>query len=277
MKFRSRYIDIDSTKIHLVECGKGKPLVLIHGLTSSWEVYIPIASMLSKYYRVFIPDLPGYGDSGRLPRYSPQIMAKYLHKLMVKLKIQPFAIIGFSASGIVAAEFAKTFPESTQAIVIMGPVLKSKHRGVHIAKYLLKSTGYVPFGRRALKKIVDTDFTSYFFAKHFNMYRFNKELIDTYGRNGKKKMTQDAYVDMGISAVEYNFDHTLSTTQKPTLLLYGREDKMSSHEYAREHVIPQNSFLTLSVIPEAGHIVSLEKPIESASAIMSFLSSAFRD
>lgn len=273
MEYRSNFQTVNGVTIHYVEAGVGKPIVLIHGLTNNWEGNIPIAKILSKKYRVIIPDLPGYGDSGRLSHYNIEIMASYLSKLIGAIGIQPIAVVGLSMGGFIAAHFARVFPSQTDAAIVMGPVLKDKHRGVDASKYFFRFVSSVPSGRRILKRIIDTRSIAYLFAKHVNMYRFNKELIDAYGMRGKKKMTKDAYVEMGISASEYDLDATLQTLRIPTLLLYGREDKISSPQYAAGHVIPTNVHLELSVIARAGHVVSLERAQEAASAIMQFLQS----
>ncbi len=54
--------------------------------------------------------------------------------------------------GFIVADFVKTYPRSTHAAVIMGPVLKDKHRGIDMAKYFKKSTTIIPGRRRILKK-----------------------------------------------------------------------------------------------------------------------------
>src|SRR5690349_10215816 len=57
----------DGTKFHYVEQGKGTPVILIHGLTSSavanW--FNPgIAQKLAKSHRVIALDMRGHGDTG---------------------------------------------------------------------------------------------------------------------------------------------------------------------------------------------------------------------
>lgn len=272
MTYFSEFVPIDGTPIHVVSWGKGRPIVLIHGLTNSWEGHIPIATHLSHTYRVIIPDLPGYGDSGRLPWYTIETMALYLSKLLRGIHVHPIAIAGLSMGGLVAAEFARAYPKQTKTAVIMGPLLNDKHRGINAAKYFFGFVSFIPGGRWMLKKIVDTGWIAYFFAKYVNMYRFDKHLIDRYGMRGKKMMSKDAYVEMGISAAEYDLEKTLLGLLIPTLLVYGSHDKMSRPSYARQ-VIGGKSHLRLAVIEKAGHIVSLEKSQETARAMTKFLQS----
>jgi abhydrolase domain-containing protein 6 len=271
MDFMLRHIRVDGMRMHVASRGRGPVLVLLHGLANNWEGHIPLAMQLSNNYQVLIPDLPGYGYSGSLPRYSLQIMADALARLIVRFGMRPRAVIGLSMGGLITAEISRSYPDLARSAVIMGPVLGNRHIGVDLSKYVFMLARGIPGGRRALKKLVDAQSVTYFLARHMNMYRFDKLLIDTYGTHGKLLMTPNVYVDMSISVAEYDLDKTLAGTRVPTLLLYGQADKYSSPAYARESVLPYNSRLRLHVVPEAGHIVSLEKPVETATAIRSFL------
>jgi pimeloyl-ACP methyl ester carboxylesterase len=48
---------------HQYSGGEGEPLVLIHGIGSSWRVWKPILERLERRYEVLAVSLPGYGDS----------------------------------------------------------------------------------------------------------------------------------------------------------------------------------------------------------------------
>ncbi|MFA6035086.1 MAG: alpha/beta fold hydrolase, partial [Myxococcota bacterium] len=47
------------------EMGTGQPLVLLHGLMDSHRSWRRVAPLLAPHFRVLMPDLPGYGSSGR--------------------------------------------------------------------------------------------------------------------------------------------------------------------------------------------------------------------
>ena len=44
------------------------PVVLVHGLVVSSRYMMPLAELLSLHYRVYVPDLPGFGKSDKPPR-----------------------------------------------------------------------------------------------------------------------------------------------------------------------------------------------------------------
>ena len=48
-------------KFDVSTMGKGPKLVLIHGWGSNSNIWIPITQKLSKMYKVYLVDIPGYG------------------------------------------------------------------------------------------------------------------------------------------------------------------------------------------------------------------------
>jgi pimeloyl-ACP methyl ester carboxylesterase len=57
--------EVDGTSIAWSEMGAGFPVVLLHGLGDSHRTWRRTAPLLSRTFRVLMPDLPGHGWSGR--------------------------------------------------------------------------------------------------------------------------------------------------------------------------------------------------------------------
>src|SRR5262245_26168621 len=84
------WVSPDGTKFHYVEQGKGTPIILIHGLTSSavnnW--FNPgIAQKLAKTNRVIALDMRGHGETGPSPADSTGTMIRDVVDFMDYLKI----------------------------------------------------------------------------------------------------------------------------------------------------------------------------------------------
>jgi non-heme chloroperoxidase len=81
--------------------GSGKPIVLIHGYPlsgASWEKQVPV--LLAAGHRVITYDRRGFGKSSQpATGYNYDTFASDLHKLVTKLKLQDFALAGFSMGG----------------------------------------------------------------------------------------------------------------------------------------------------------------------------------
>ena len=62
-------------KLHYRELGKGKPLIILHGLfgfSDNWQTH---AKKLSEYYRVILVDLRNHGHSDWADENSYELMA----------------------------------------------------------------------------------------------------------------------------------------------------------------------------------------------------------
>src|SRR5881628_91152 len=81
--------------------GAGRPVVLILGWPLSgraWEKQVP--ALLDAGYRVITYDRRGFGDSSKpVSGYEYDTFAEDLHKLVTKLDLRDFALVGFSMGG----------------------------------------------------------------------------------------------------------------------------------------------------------------------------------
>jgi len=88
--------------------GKGFPLVLVHGFLSSSKMWEPQIDFFKDYFRVIIPDLPGYGKSNKAKSHNTiQSIANLLLDCLGEKKIDKFHLLGHSMGGMVVQEMVK--------------------------------------------------------------------------------------------------------------------------------------------------------------------------
>lgn len=108
--------------------GHRKPtLLLLHGWANDWQAWGELIPTLSQYYRLIIPDLPGFGKSHSpqngwdTPRYVQWLKA-FLHELNIT---ELHAVIGHSYGGKIAAFGWLTenpmLPPTKKGIFAIGP------------------------------------------------------------------------------------------------------------------------------------------------------------
>jgi 2-succinyl-6-hydroxy-2,4-cyclohexadiene-1-carboxylate synthase len=91
-------------------------LVLLHGFTQtgrSWEL---VREALGPRYRCFAPDLPGHGDAAARRPATFDAVAAYVGGL----KMQRFALCGYSMGGRLALDVALRFPDRVERLVLVG-------------------------------------------------------------------------------------------------------------------------------------------------------------
>ncbi|MEC9345655.1 MAG: alpha/beta fold hydrolase [Pseudomonadota bacterium] len=103
--------------------GSGPVLLLLHGDYGSWTHFARNIDALAARFRVYAPDMPGYGDSATPPPpHAPWRLAAALAAGVDRLiGGARFDIVGFSYGGIVAGHLAAARPDRVGRLVLSGP------------------------------------------------------------------------------------------------------------------------------------------------------------
>lgn len=272
-KYTTFQVEVSGLKLNCAKVGRGQPLVFIHGWANNWEGWIPIIKYLKDTFTLYLVDLPGFGDSDDLNKYSVETQARYVSLFINTLPQKPISVIGLSMGTFVVADLVYKYPQDTRSGILIGPVLKDGNTSVMTSfiKIFLESVSKSFISETALKKIVETRMAAYAISKYVNMYKFRRKLVDSYGTIGKKKMRKEAFVQMGISVASYNLREVLTKVTLPTLLIYGKQDKVTSYKFPQKNLLSHNPNLSCTVISKAGHVVPWEKPKEVAESIKKFI------
>src|SRR6202158_4327954 len=93
--FRNGYAEVNGTRIHYVEGGKGTPVLLLPGWPETWWEFHKIMPELAKHHRVIAVDLRGMGGSAKPGSgYDKKNMAKDIHELTRALGYKQVNIAG---------------------------------------------------------------------------------------------------------------------------------------------------------------------------------------
>ena len=94
------------------EHGSGPPLLLVHGVMITGEMFELVVERLAARHRVIVPDLRGHGRSrGLPPPYTVPQLAMDLARLLDHLGIESTAVLGYSQGGAVAQQLALDHPK----------------------------------------------------------------------------------------------------------------------------------------------------------------------
>ncbi|MCM5571885.1 alpha/beta fold hydrolase [Burkholderiaceae bacterium FT117] len=126
--------------------GEGSPIVLLHGGSGSWTHWVRnIAALVAAGRSVWIPDLPGFGDSARPPvgGDADALPGPLEAAMAALLGDAPVDLVGFSFGSMVAAFIAAQHPSRVRRLVLSGaPAL-----GVRpVEPLVLKAWGHLPPG-----------------------------------------------------------------------------------------------------------------------------------
>jgi 2-hydroxy-6-oxonona-2,4-dienedioate hydrolase len=102
--------------------GEGRPVVLLHGGAGSWMHWIKNIEFLAKTRAVWVPDMPGFGDSD-LPSeddLDADTLAPFVAQCAMEiLHGERFDLVGFSFGSLVAVAIAIDPPPTLDSVVLV--------------------------------------------------------------------------------------------------------------------------------------------------------------
>ena len=156
------------------------------------------------------------------------------------------------------------YPGCTDRAVLMGaPVVPYRKLGPQISRAFLTFMGNHPRCQPLGKRLLATRLYGHLVARFLNMYRYDRALVDRCGLTGRRAIKPRTLFEMGKSVTNYDLVGSLGRLTVPTRLIYGHQDGIVDHQKISE-LVQKNPALSLAYVENAGHVVSLEKPAETA-------------
>lgn len=251
--------------------GRGKVILLLHGIPGSSYSWLNTGEKMTENYQVIIPDLMGFGRS-EVPAgdYYLRPQAKALKALLDDLEIKELYIAGHDFGGPVAITMMDMYPE----IEIIGLVLSSTN---------VFTDTYVPPPLRLAKvPVLNSVVFSAMVGNRLGMWMLYlaatrnkteatwshfKNHLTSSGVDLSRKIFQRSLADLkgNYQAVE----DILGKIEAPTLILWGDSDPFFSTDVGeRIQTTMQNS--EIRIYPATGHFVPEERPQEVARDIITF-------
>ncbi|HEX4505259.1 MAG TPA: alpha/beta fold hydrolase [Alphaproteobacteria bacterium] len=273
----SRTVESDAGKQHYHEAGTGPVLLLLHGSgpgVTGWANYAANLPVFVEHFRVVILDLPGYGGSDPAEGIPMNAAANAVVAFMDAVGIETAHIIGNSFGGLVGALVAAHHPERVTRFVSIGGVgfgLFGAFPGEGIN--LLTEFAEDPTRERLAtwlrsmvhdQSLITPDLVEERYAQAIEPVTL-ATTRRLYSRAGVKALAQ---MIQGPNAAE-SFAH-LARIQAPTLICWGREDRVSTLDRA---LVPMQLIRNaeLHVFPNCGHWTMIEHKTGFERLVLEFL------
>ena len=105
-------------QLHFKESGRGRAVLLLHGLFGSSDNWHPIALRLTESFHVFAVDQRNHGQSPHGGEMSYPLMAADVNEFMAARGLETAAVIGHSMGGKTAMQFALQFPDQVEKLIV---------------------------------------------------------------------------------------------------------------------------------------------------------------
>jgi len=244
-------VRVHGRELFYAEAGHGPAVVMLHGGgpgASGISNFSRNIDVLAEHFRVIVPDMPGYGRSAKGVDHSDPFgfLATMIGSLLYHLGIASAHLVGNSYGGAAALRLALDTPARVDKLVLMGPGGIGTTRGLPTAglKNLLGYYAGNGPSRAKLEKFIRTylvyDGTSVPDDLIESRYRasIDPEVIaDPPLRRPSGPMAVRTLWRMDLTR-----DPRLRALQTPTLILWGRDDKVNK---------PTGGAALLNLLPNA--------------------------
>ncbi|PZU94380.1 MAG: 2-hydroxy-6-oxohepta-2,4-dienoate hydrolase [Pseudanabaena sp.] len=242
------------------------PIVFLHGFDSSLLEFRRLLPQLVEAHQVWAVDLFGFGMTERLRdvQVSPMSIKEHLYSFWKTTIATPIILVGASMGGAAAIDFALTYPQVVQKLVLIGSA--GMRAGTTMGKFLISpldrmATNFLrsPKVRRevSLKAYADPRFVTpdaeACASLHLAMPRWSESLI-SFTKSG------------GYGS----FAEQLKYLGQEALILWGDRDRILGTKDATkfQEIIPRNQLIW---IDNSGHVPHLEHPAIVAQHIRKFV------
>ena len=261
---------INEYLMHYETYGQGRALVMIHGGLGAGEGSAAMVehhgSIVARQYRVIFYDRRGAGKS-EFPAegYSLETYAEDLHSLLLHLKVAQAHILGSSAGGPIAMQFALDHPEMTESLILINTMSYCqeaeqavRQRELEQIQVCQASEGDTAAAGEALEKRWPG-------LSRREPARFEALLETSQEQADAIAKTLQSYLDIGNS-----LESRLAELTMPTLIVHGDADSRIPLACGRQlqNSIPSSE---MYIIPGAEHGLLSNEPRAVRNMIFQFL------
>lgn len=247
-------------EIFSTERGSGSSIILLHGFPFHSGIWESFAEKLGKEFKVYTPDLPGFGKSKGLgSNFTIEMVAQEIISWIEKNKIGPSVLLGHSLGGYVALALAEKKPELLSGMILF-------HSTAYADNEEKKQS------RNKVIEFIDKNgaeaFTSNFIAPLFYDQKHSAiEAVRAIAIQAKADTVKGYTLAMRDRA---DRTYVLKTFSKPILFIGGENDGGIKPESLKEQAsIAQQSHL--HIFSEAAHMGMFENEKKSLEIISAFI------
>lgn len=179
-------------RISYYVAGDGPPMLLVHSINAAGSAYEirPIFNEMTRSYRVYAPDLPGFGFSDRSDRrYTPRLMTDALHEMLGVIAERdgaaPVDALALSLSSEFLARAAVESPARLRTLALITPTGFS-NRSAHFGRtrktremsFLYAFLRFPLWSDALFAALTSRKSIRYFLRKTFGSDDFDESLLD---------------------------------------------------------------------------------------------------
>ena len=233
--------------------GQHPPIVLLHGAAGS-HLSWPSEVRRLPGTRVYALDLPGHGKSTGRGLQSVSAYGQVVLEWLAASGLHSTILVGHSMGAAIALHLALENPRQILGLGLVGAGAR-----LRVAPALLQAAANAATFPQALEMLAGALFSP----------QTTSRLVEQVQKRMAETRPSVFYGDF-MACNDFNLLDRVAEIAQPALVLCGQEDRMTPPHYA-QFLRDRMEHASLVVLPGAGHMVMLERPLEMANALQAFL------
>ena len=232
--------------------GEGEPILLLHGLFGALSNFSGILDHFGRDHRVVVPILPIY----ELPLRKTSLngLLDYIKKFIEHKGLKDIHLVGNSLGGHIALLYALSKEGVVKSLILTG------------SSGLFESAMGNGFPKRGNYEFIRQKTADTFYDPNVA----TKELVDEVYNTVNDRNRGIRIVATAKSAVRHNLEKRLHGIKVPTLLIWGKQDKVTPPFVGKRfNELIKNSRLIL--LDRCGHAPMMERPRRFNQAMKEFI------
>ena len=228
-------------KFDYVEVGEGEPLMLLHGLFGALSNFSDLIEHFKHTHKVIVPILPLYDLD--LLHTTVKGLAKYVQQFIDHKGYNQIHLLGNSLGGHVGLVYILNHPEKIKTLILTG------------SSGLFENAMGDSYPKRGDYEYIRAKTAETFYDPAVA----TKELVDEVFEITNSRIKVIKIIALAKSAIRHNLGDELGQIKVPTLLIWGKNDKVTPPFVAEDfHKLIPNS--ELAFIDQCGHAPMMEVP-----------------
>src|SRR5262245_20060552 len=240
------------TRFRWLERGDGEPVLLLHGLMGEMDHWESTLEALGPFRRPIALELPIFDPD--LTDVSVEALAGYVRCFMEAIELPPAIVCGNSLGGHVALELALSSPGWVEGLILTGS--SGLFERTFTSRVPHQPTG--TYVRERMEEIF------------YDPRLVTPEWVESIRRIVTTRRTAVRVLQAARAAKRHNVEERLSQIRVPTLLVWGKDDRITPTDVAeRFHAHIRGSQVVY--LPNCGHAPMLERPEAFNAAVGDWL------
>jgi pimeloyl-ACP methyl ester carboxylesterase len=251
--------------LHSTILGKGEPLLILHGYFGMSDNWKSLGNKFAEHFEVHLIDQRNHGRSFHTDEFDYELLVEDVHQYILQKELTNVYVLGHSMGGKVAMQFAVTYPELVNKLIVadISPKYYKPHH-----EYILAALNSVNFTLHDTRKKVEDVLRMYikeagiiqFLLK--NVYWKSKGEL-AFRINLQSLTENNAEVGEALPSFTHFEGQTLFLSGENSDYITKEDIPLIAAHFANYQIV---------TVKKAGHWLHAENPTQFYNEVVSFLS-----